>query len=140
MAVINFDDYKVIEMHFNENDQFNDMREDGLIELETEFNFNFSLNDAQDKAVVEIRVILGEYNSDNQPFFLTVIMQGFFTYNTSEDEQSNGFDTYLKGNSLAIMFPYIRQIVSTLTSMSNKFPTYTMPTINIAKLLEKSSE
>lgn len=140
MAVINFDNYRVVEMVFYENSNFNENRNDGLIELETEFHFKFSLNDNENQAMVDISVIIGDHNSEMYPFFLNVSAKGFFTYNATEDEHSGGFDTYLKGNALAILYPYLRQTVSMLTMMSNHYPAYIMPTINIANLLKQGDE
>lgn len=137
MAVINFEDYKVTKMQFNENDNFELKEQSESIELGHEINVNIYKKDKLDEAVVELTIKVGGLDSEVEPFFLMVTIKGIFTYNANEDEPSNGFDTYLKGNALAILFPYVRQIISTLTSMSNRYPTYIMPAINIVQVLEE---
>jgi len=137
MAVINFEDYKVTKMQFIENDDFELKQQSEPIELDHEINFNIYKKDNLDEAIVELTIKVGGLDLDVEPFFLTVTIKGIFTFNASEDKLSNGFDTYLKGNALAILFPYVRQIISMLTSMSNSYPTYIMPTINIVKVLEE---
>lgn len=42
-------------------------------------------------------------------------------------------------NALAILFPYVRAIVSSVTAQSGREP-LVMPTVNIAELFKKSKE
>ena len=45
-----------------------------------------------------------------------------------------------KTNAIAILFPYLRSIVSELTGKSNRFPSYNMPVRNIAhEIAEKGN-
>ena len=140
MAVITFESYKITEIMFLENDDFILEDPKDSIELIQEIHYNFGLFENEEKAIVEVKLNLGERNTKEQPFFLSLTVNGLFTYHAEEDENLSGFDVYLKGNALAILFPYIRQAVSTLTMMSNHYPTYIMPTINIAKLLQEAEE
>ncbi|UUX35194.1 hypothetical protein [Fundicoccus culcitae] len=136
MAVITFENYEVLEMQYSENTHYNEEINNGNVSLENKFQFEFSLNDEENKALVTIIASIGDVTSETQPFYVAVTLQGKFSYDVEEDTNGEGFIAYLKSNAVAIMFPYLRQIISTLTSMANNYPAYIMPTINIAKFLE----
>ncbi|MCI1632814.1 MAG: protein-export chaperone SecB [Liquorilactobacillus nagelii] len=46
----------------------------------------------------------------------------------------------VRNNAVAILYPYARAIVATLTTTSNEFPGYNMPTINVNKVLAQQDE
>nr|WP_278415790.1 protein-export chaperone SecB [Lactobacillus taiwanensis] len=45
---------------------------------------------------------------------------------------------FVKKTTVAILYPYIRQLISSLTQESNEYPSYILPTINVAKMLNKT--
>jgi len=42
----------------------------------------------------------------------------------------------LKKNATAILFPYLRMIVSQITGIDDEFPMLVLPTMNIEKFIE----
>ena len=52
------------------------------------------------------------------------------------DEKEEIKESYIEKNSVSILFPYLRSIVSTYTANSNVNTTI-LPTINVIKYLEK---
>lgn len=64
------------------------------------------------------------------PFNLKVTMSGFFEYEGNIDVEQ-----YLP-NAAAIMYPYMRSIVTSITSNANVAPLI-LPTINTRKLFEE---
>ncbi|ECR3484335.1 hypothetical protein HB897_06985 [Listeria seeligeri] len=132
MAAITFEDYFIEEAKYSRNKHFNpDTTE---INLGTEFSAK--INASNKEALVALNVVVGSLEDDNQPFFIEASIKGIFTF---EDDEAQGisFDSYLKNNSVAILYPYIRSLVSDLTSRSNQFPAFYLPVINIAMYLEK---
>lgn len=100
---------------------------------------------------------LGLYDSKNNLFSLTFV---FNAYSTTSDEQGlpiekrlvniqcvaefefkniKGFDDippYFYSNSIAILFPYVRAFVSTVTLQAN-VPPMVLPTMNLSSLQEE---
>lgn len=65
----------------------------------------------------------------NYPFEFSLEITGEF--------EAKDVDTFT-GNCLAILFPYLRAIISTYTAAANVMPLI-LPAINITKLLEENS-
>ena len=73
-------------------------------------------------------LILDVHVNDEQHFFdVSIEIHGFFKYQTTD---MGNLANFISINAPAIMFPYIRAYVSTLTSLSG-IPTITLPTLNM---------
>ena len=68
---------------------------------------------------------------NNYPFELEIEITGFFT--TTGDAVDR-----FKANAIAIMYPYVRAIVSTYTALAN-IPPLILPAINVNALLEQQN-
>lgn len=66
------------------------------------------------------------------PFSLKIALTGFFTLEG---------DNYslISENSLAILFPYLRALISTITANAN-IPPIILPIVNISEMLKKKNE
>ena len=97
------------------------------------FNFSKSLAILSDTEVQENVCANVFYcttdNIEEAPFRITVEIAGRFRCD-------NEWKPELEPNVLAIMFPYLRSIISTITCNSGREPII-LPTINIASLFEK---
>ena len=129
MAVLQFLGYRVVNILYDCAPEF-EFPDD---EISYHFNFSktntlISSNDFQEN--LEVNVF---YSQDgdfaNAPYKLTVEIAGRFVCN--EEWKAKG-----EANALAIMFPYLRSIVSMITSSSGREPII-LPTMNVAKLFEK---
>ena len=79
--------------------------------------------------VVSLQVnIFEKANEKNYPFEMMVQLRGFFTMS---DPTIN-----LDSNAIAILYPYIRSIVSVYTSSIN-VPPLILPVINVNALIEQ---
>ena len=58
-------------------------------------------------------------------------------YRNRYPEFDISFETFLKENGLAILWSYIRPIVSDMITRGNEFPNFLLPVINIKKMLEE---
>lgn len=132
MTVLNFKGYRVLDMSYTQNEQFKSSQE------KLSFNPNFGVNlvtDDNDEAKVTLTFVL----ENELPFNIKVTLEGSFKYNASEDEANIGVDELLKKNATAILFPYLRAIVSQLTSMGNEYQPLLIPAMNIGALLDENN-
>jgi len=71
------------------------------------------------------------------PFIIEIDMRGHFELEPSENDVEN--HSFIHKNTIAIMFPYLRAIVSNLTINAN-IPPLVLPIINIAESLNSNSK
>lgn len=74
---------------------------------------------------------------NDYPFNMKVRLIGLFTIQNGEKEEIK--ESYIEKNSVSILFPYLRSIVSTYTANSN-VNTTVLPTINVIRYLEKKRQ
>lgn len=74
---------------------------------------------------------------NNYPFNMKIRLIGVFRIEKGEKE--NIKKSYIEKNSISILFPYLRAVVSTYTANSN-VGTVILPTINVIKYLERNNK
>lgn len=129
MTVLTFKGYRVKEMSYSRNDDF---KGKGEVAYKPSFKSTIRLNEKTNEAIV----ILTFKTNNNFPFDLKVNIEGKFKYNADQDVQGVGAQRLLQQNATAILFPYLRAIVSQLSGLGNEYPSLLLPTVNIAKLLK----
>lgn len=133
MTVINFLGYSVDKMVLEQKESVSQKKQQKRIEVKQHFNAKYDVQG--NKANVTL-----SYNVDkNAPFRLEIELIGHFSFNTDEDKSNSGFEYYLQTNAVAIMFPYLRQVLTTLTALTNTLTPVILPTVNIAELLKQSN-
>ncbi|TDG71134.1 protein-export chaperone SecB [Secundilactobacillus malefermentans] len=132
MAVIEFKSYKVKKINFEENISFVEQEK---IRLKPEFHVIVS-NLEGNVSLVGLSVTLDV----NSPFKLEVAIEGKFKYTVEDDKDSVGAEQLLSTNAVAILFPYLRSVVSSVTMLSNNMPTLILPTMNIIELMKKQKD
>lgn len=133
MTALIFEGYRVTKMSYTKNETFSNTDKITYI---PSFNSTIKLNEETDEATVT----LAFHTNKEFPFELSVKMEGDFKYNNAEDPQEIGFAHFLRQNATAIMFPYLRVIVSQLSGLGNEYPSLLLPTVNISKLLQNEDE
>lgn len=133
MAGISFINYVVDEMYYKTNSSFTVPENEG-IEINEKINAEIVIRSKND-AVVAIQCVLEE--NEKNPFSLDVKIVGYFEYN-SDDSDGIMFQDFLKTNAVAILFPYLREVVSNLTGKSNVYPNYNLPIKNISKEMQEN--
>jgi preprotein translocase subunit SecB len=95
-------------------------------ELEIEIQRSEGVNDeeCQYKTDLEIRI-----KDSNSALNIEIFVIGYFEFNKDISEKEK--DIFFNINAPAILFPYIRAFISTLTVLSGISP-ITLPTINLA--------
>lgn len=132
MSELFFEDYTIESLSYMKNKQF-DM--DSKPHLNTDFDAKINILD-EGNANVYLKTKIGD-NKLNAPFIVQAEICGQFMYKKSSDEDIDmTFEDYLSTNAIAILFPYLRNIISDITAKSNEFPTLLLPVLNIARLLK----
>lgn len=138
MSILDFKGYSVKEMSYQRNDNF--QIKQGKTPVKLEHRLQAKNNVDGETIIVNLRVVVGSLENQLAPFMASCTVVGRFTYHVEEDETSVGLDTLVRNNCVAILYPYVRAIIATLTTSSNEFPGYNMPTINVAKALAQSQD
>lgn len=134
MAGIKFINYVVDTMMYKTNQSFNKEKLQN-VEIKEKVKATIALKNDDSMSTVILTSTLSE--SPENPFSFEVTIVGYFEYNEKEAEEIE-FKDFLKTNAIAILYPYLRCIVSELTGKSNVFPNYNMPVINISRELEET--
>lgn len=129
-SILQFNGYKILDFQFRMNPSAieKDEREVGI-------GFKYSYNSTDE---THFTVVLTCFINDNDnlpikkdeeqiPFKITSSIEGSFSLNSSGEK-------YLP-NAIAILFPYLRSFISTVTAQSG-MPPFILPTFNILALLE----
>ena len=129
MAVISFENYRVLELSYKRK---TDIKKTNTINLKPKIFNKINIDNSQKRATVRLGVVIDE----EVPFKLKVEIEGTFLYDVKEDPNKIGFKNLLNTNAVAILYPYLRSLVSSLTGMSNEFAQLILPTVNIAQMLK----
>jgi preprotein translocase subunit SecB len=124
-SVLRFEKYIVKEISYLTNEMFKDTEE---IELDFDFDEYMSLNAKENKIEIELSAdIFKDSIKKNYPFEMKVTIKGYFSIDAEEtDKEVQMFEQ----NAIAILFPYLRAIVSTYTANANVVPVI-LPAMNI---------
>lgn len=125
--------YIVKNMHFSINDDF-EFNQDKTIELTPEFTRQIKKID-NNNALVNLIFRIENENLD-LPFSIEVDIEGLFHMDNWEAPSSVPLMTT---NSISILFPYLRSIVTMLTANANISP-YILPVMNINALFDQEKE
>lgn len=128
MTGLIFRNYVMDELSFKNNSKFHITTD----EIELDVNFASKINVHDNAAVVSLKAYLDE--DEQFPFAFSAKIVGFFEYNEVEAENIE-FQELLKTNAIAILFSYLRALVSDITGKSNVYPNYNIPVMNISHML-----
>jgi len=131
MSVLKFDGYKVTHMSYERNEDYTFKNKPLLLNPTP----TTSIDVSDDKIDVTLNIVAGSLEDKKIPFKVACSLVGEFTYDPEEDKSSVGLDTLVRNNAVAILYPYARAVIATLTNTSGEFPSYNMPTVNISKWL-----
>ena len=118
-----------VEFAFNENFDFS---KDESIQLNQKFGREFKKID-DDHCKVTIGLFIDQMEDMLTPFTLKVEISGIFQLKNWE---SCAIDL-MKTNTIAILYPFLRALVATLTSNAN-VPPYILPVFNVVSWFEKN--
>lgn len=130
-SVLRFEKYIVKEIFYKTNEKCKKKRE---IELDFDFDTDMYLDVDNNKLVVQLSAdIFRDAQKNNYPFEMKVSINGYF----SMDTKVENIDVRMfEQNAIAILFPYLRAIVSTYTANANVAPVL-LPAMNINAYMRK---
>jgi preprotein translocase subunit SecB len=127
MKLIN---YKVLKTVFELKEGFEFKQ--GKIDIQPFFNRDISkIDDNLYKITLGIK-ISDDLNKNPIPFNAEVVVASIFELPNWESEAANSIAI---NNATAIMFPYLRTLMATVT-MNGNIPPYMLPIMNISKLFK----
>lgn len=136
-SVLKFENYYVDEFIFNKNNDFE--KEQGQ-KIDVDLNFEFDTERDQDrfKRIVTCYIFDENYIEKNKPFYIKVKLYGVFSL-SNFDEDNKKHKELIQKNTLAILFPYIRSIISHM-SLEMQVGPVQMPPMNINSFFDKKNK
>ena len=129
-SVLRFDKYIVKSISFQANEKCYCM--DDQVELDFDFDIRSSIE--ENKLIIELSsIIFPNAVTQNYPFEMEGVLKGFFSIDSAD---SNVDISFFKTNAVAILFPYLRAIVSSYTANANIAPVI-LPAMNINEYIRK---
>lgn len=123
-SVFHFDRYIVKEVQFDYNLNFNS---DEAVDIDFNIDASFEINDEKKYMVTVLDVtVFDQPVENNYPFRMYVQLAGMFSMSEGNIEDIEKF----KPNSISILFPYVRSLITSFTANANVTPLI-LPTINI---------
>lgn len=134
-----FKDYTVDKISLEKNPKFTEEFQDEIKEISEIMDFDCVIKEIKEfEKYVTLVVNIG--NTDKLPYKLHLELTGNFEYSLGEQHlEPDEIEKLFKRNAVTILFPYVRALVSSYTSISNVSPLM-IPAINIIKLLEEKEK
>ncbi len=129
-AKVNLNEINLIDLEFKENPSFKETA--NQINVAFRIGIKHKLIKRNLLCLTNQRVIVFP-ELEISPFSLTVEMQG--TFSVEKEEELDDLEEFCKLSAPSVMFPYIRSIISDLTSKS-AYPTLDLPLINMEKTVK----
>jgi preprotein translocase subunit SecB len=132
---LKFLNYDVDNILFEKNKKFNQEKVKMDISLKKDINFVEKESDESEKYSVSLEINIFEDPIENNfPFSLFIKMTGYFNVITKDENMK---EELINLNSVSILFPYLRSLVSTITANSN-ISSLIIPPLNINKLIDEN--
>lgn len=128
-TVFKFEGYKIVKSFFEHKDGIESEKVSVLFQPKGVVDRKTS------KYTLELGIIIED---ENKVFRIEIVVLGGFVF----DANSNNLNGFFYSNAPAILFPYIRAYVSTLTTLAG-IKTILLPTLNLTNLgpeLEKNTQ
>ncbi len=134
-SFLTFHNYFVDDLVFKRN--LNYQKEIDSDVVKCKFNIGYHSTSEENKLLVSVTTQLFDdsFSEEENPFYLYLTVSGLFEFNQDENMDKKISDKVLKANSIAILFPYIRSIITNITASAN-IPPVVMPPVNTYKLIQ----
>lgn len=132
-SILTLKNYIVKTMNFSINEEFQ-FGQDKTININPEFKRQVRKVD-NDTATVNLGFCISNKKKD-MPFSMEIDIEGlFYLENWEQPEQL----PIITSNAIAILFPYLRSLVSMITANANISP-YVLPVMNIITLFDREEK
>ena len=130
-SILTFNNYIVNEIIYKANSEFRETKE----QIPVDVSLKTNIKQEEDKMEVNLILTVNENAIEkNFPYEMKIDITGYFSYKGETNEKID-----LRPNAIAILYPYLRAIVSTYTVSANKIPLI-LPAINTNKLIRKEDK
>lgn len=129
ISSLKFINYIVNKVKFKSNKTHNDKK---VWRLLFDITNSTKVNEERDKMEIILKISVFK-DQEKAPFNMEVEVSGFFELEGEDDI------TRYEANAIAIMYPYLRAIVSTYTASANVAPVI-LPAINVNAMLKRKKE
>ena len=127
---LRFEKYQVNNINFRLNDKFSNDEED--INIDLSITKSITYDEANKKGSVKlITKVFDNAYENNYPYSCNLEVTGYFSIEGTDNKEE--CERLLNINAVAILFPYIRALISTYTANANVAPLI-LPPINVNKL------
>ena len=126
--------YQVDKIVFSLNDKF-DFKSTKAVKLNQNFSRNVEKID-ENHCKVSLMFSVDDNEENPTPFELNVQISGIFKLDNWEEGDRS---TFINTNAIAILYPFVRSLVATLTANAN-VPTYVLPVFNIVAWFEENNK
>ncbi|MHB9781505.1 preprotein translocase subunit SecB [Streptococcus sp. 10F2] len=133
MSSLKFKDYFLNELSYKRNSNFDPSVE--VLNLKPELSAAITIV-GDSKAYINLNTKQGDISLTDSAFELVVDIVGEFEFDYDPSEYDIKFENFLTENGLAILWSYIRPMVSDMITRGNEFPNFILPVINIQKMLK----
>lgn len=131
-GIISFRSYEVRKIYFETNDSYDDSE----VTMDVEMGADVHVHKNCKEMIVDLELLIfKEAVKNNYPFEMNIIIRGYFAMDC---ESQDSIDKY-EANAVAILFPYVRALVSTYTANANVTPLI-LPTVNVNEFLKRSKQ
>jgi preprotein translocase subunit SecB len=129
-SVISFLNYIIKDLSFSANPNFKPL-DNATVELVLNLSHSAEIDMDTCSAAIGLGCSVSKGPEGNQPFNMQIELVGFFSFSSGVDEAQA--TNLLRVNTTAILFPYLRAIVSNITALSG-FGAVILPIFNVQKM------
>lgn len=108
-------EYIVNKAEYNMNSNFIPSEDESL---EVNFDIEAIISYEDNADYITLKSTVGDSENNNCPFLINVEITGIFEF----DGDDNSREQFLKTSGTAALFPYLRSLISEMSSISNIFP------------------
>lgn len=131
---LRFIDYIVNDIDYRTNQYFEEQNVSVKFNLSRNVEY---LDDEDNTMLVSLIVsVFEDAEENNYPFSLKINMTGIFEL---DDIHESERESFAEVNAVAILFPYIRSLISTITANVN-VPPLILPPINVVNLIKEENK
>ncbi len=106
-------------------------------ELQIEFRPSGLFKQSESESLYELKIVFTAADKDKQKHMVEIECNATFKF--ASKIEFNEIPSYFYSNSIAIIFPYIRAFISTVTLQANYQP-LVLPTMNLSSLADPLRE
>lgn len=126
-SAFRFENYIVTKVEFENNLEF----EEEEVSISFNIDAEYQMIDENHMVTTLDVVVFDNPEEHNYPFKIHVQLAGFFSMKKGSTDDIENF----KPNSVSILFPYVRSLITSFTASSNVTPLI-LPTINVNSYLK----